>query len=254
MKLAYDLRGSGPTVIILHGLFGSKENWTTMAEWLSQDYRVCTMDLRNHGESPHAQTMGYEEMAADVFETLEDLAKGPVVLLGHSMGGKVAMVGALRFPALVGHLIVADIAPREYPSTHESILRALEEVEAAEIGSRREAEEILARHIDSRAVRLFLLKNLTRVEADRYRLRLNVDAISRCYDEIRTWRIEAESYNGPVLVLRGERSSYVPHEDPGMFRPWFPHTRVRTIAGTSHWLHAEAPEAFRNEVLAFLDS
>ncbi len=252
MKLAYDVRGSGPTVVILHGLFGSKENWSSIDEWLSQYFRVCAMDLRNHGASPHADTMGYDEMANDVFDTLNDLSTDSVALLGHSMGGKVAMVGALRFPGLVRRLIVVDIVPREYPSSHESILRALRAVSAADVGSRRDAEEILAQYIDNRAVRLFLLKSLARVDGNRYQLRLNVDALSRCYAEIRSWRIEAEPYRKPVLVLRGERSSYVPDEDPEPFRPWFPDAQVHTIPRTSHWLHAEAPEAFRSEVAAFL--
>jgi pimeloyl-ACP methyl ester carboxylesterase len=198
--------------------------------------------------------MDYEEMAEDVFDTLDDLSTDSIALLGHSMGGKVAMVAALRFPGLVGRLIVADIAPQEYPSSHQSILQALQAVDDAEIGSRREAEEILAQYIDNRAVRLFLLKSLKRGEGDRYQLALNVDGIARCYDGIRSWGIHAEPYEERVLVLRGDRSSYIPDEDPGRFQPWFPNATVRTIPGASHWLHAEAPEAFRREVREYLSS
>jgi len=257
--------GSGTPLLILHGLFGSGDNWRSLAKDFSGQARVILVDMPNHGSSPHTDDMHYEAMAAAVRELIEALGLDPVVLLGHSMGGKVAMALALSSPELVRGLVVADIAPRGYPPRHHEIIAAMQEVAAAAPSSRRKADEILSARIPSRAVRSFLLKSLephpdgtpdgdggTSDGDGGYGWRLNIDAIADCYEHLVSWPDIEGRYEGPVLFIGGGKSDYVEPDDIDDIQRLFPHAALESIDDAGHWLHVEQRETFTELVLSFL--
>lgn len=263
--------GEGPPVVILHGLFGSAENWQTIARLLASNYHVAAVDLRNHGESPHAPEMSYRDMAADVIETVDTIGFDSVHLVGHSMGGKVAMTAALRNPDRVASLCVVDIAPKPYPPHHREILDAMHALEDADTRSRAEADEVLATGIPDAAVRAFLLKSVRADDEGRYRWTLNLHAITQSYDDIAGWppgegtppdegmppgegRPPDEGrYTGPTLFLRGALSDYVTEADVEAARMRFPAARLVTVEGAGHWVHAEQRSAFVQRLVRFLE-
>ncbi|MFW6330068.1 MAG: alpha/beta fold hydrolase [Alkalispirochaetaceae bacterium] len=246
-------RQSGSTpLVILHGLFGSGDNWKSIARELAIDRLVIAPDLPNHGASPHTDRFDYREVARDVAEFLKALSLPPVVLLGHSMGGKVAMSLALQEPELVEALLVVDIAPRAYPPRHQEEFEAMDLVRREGAGSRREAEEIMARLIDLRAVRAFLLKNYVPREDGGYRWRLNLDGLWSHYQQVADWPDHTGTFDSPVLVIRGGRSPYIREEDSDGFERLFPGYRLETIEEAGHWLHAEAKEEFLKITARFL--
>ncbi len=256
--LHYQEMGSGTPLVILHGLFGSGENWRSLAKDFSGQARVILVDMPNHGASPHTDDMHYETMAAAVRELIEELGLDPVVLLGHSMGGKAAMALALSSPELVRGLVVADIAPRSYPPRHHEIIAAMQEVAAAAPRSRRDADGILAARIPSKAVRSFLLKSLephpdgTPDGDGGYGWGLNIDAIADCYEHLISWPEIEGRYEGPVLFIGGGKSDYVEPEDIDDIRRLFPHAALESIDDAGHWLHVEQRETFTELVLSFL--
>ena len=197
---------SGETVMILHGLFGSGDNWHAVGQTLSARYRVLLPDLPNHGESPHVEDMSYPVMTASLVETLDDMNVERVHLIGHSMGGKVAMAFALRYPERVASLVVVDIAPRTYPGYHRDIIATMRKVPVETLTARNGADPYLAEGIPNRGVRAFLMKNLVRREdGEGYAWRLNLPVIQAQYDHLSSWP-EPEagaSYDGPVLFVGG---------------------------------------------------
>lgn len=241
-------------LVILHGLFGSGDNWKTIARELAAERRVIVPDLPNHGSSPHTGRFDYREVADDVASFLEGLGLPQVLLLGHSMGGKVAMSLALRRSELVGALIVADIAPRAYEPRHQEEFEAMELVRREGAGNRREAEEVMSRHIESRAIRAFLLKNYVPTDSGGYRWRLDIDGLRNHYREVSDWPDHEGAYAGPALVIRGGRSPYVSEEDHSAFGALFPNYRIETIDEAGHWLHAEAKETFLRLTRQFISS
>lgn len=245
--------GKGPALVLLHGLFGMLDNWQTLARKWADTRRVVLVDLRNHGRSPHQSDMNYDLMAHDVAELLEELGIDNCDLLGHSMGGKVAMQVALTFPELVDRLIVVDMAPRRYRPGHDSIFAALESLDTAAITSRQEAAEALGRHITDPGIQLFLLKNLARDPAGGYRWRMNLPAIKAAYPQlIDPVGNAGESFGKPVLFVRGGKSGYVQDEDWPLIEILFPAAKLATVENAGHWVHAEAPEAMLNLVDTFL--
>lgn len=248
----YDSSRPGPPVVILHGLFGSGDNWHTVAKELTELAPVIAVDLPNHGESPHTGRFDYREVADDVGAFLLELGIDRCYLLGHSMGGKVAMSLALRRPEMVAALVVADIAPKQYPSRHQEEFQAMEDVRAAGAGNRREADGVMAERIDSRAIRAFLLKNYREGPSGEYEWRFNLDGVREHYGEISAWPEHGgAAYEGPVLFLTGGRSPYVSSEDEAPARALFPRLELRTIADAGHWLHAERREEFLTRVKEF---
>ncbi len=243
---------SDEPLLILHGLFGSLDNWHTVAGRLAEERWTVTVDLRNHGGSPHSPDFSYPLLAEDVAEVIDHLGAERAAVLGHSMGGKAAMELALSRPARVTRLIVVDIAPKRYPPHYEDLRDAMLSVDFETIGSRREAEAALARRIPDKALRLFLLKNLSRDDRGRFHWELDLPSIAANFDEI--WAaIDGErSYSGPVLFLRGARSTYILEEDLSSIRRLFPRALLETIAGAGHWVHAEQPEALIGVVGSFL--
>lgn len=259
MRLNTRRGGDGQPVVILHGLFGSAENWQTIARLLGGAYHVVAVDLRNHGESPHAPGMSYSAMAADVIETIDGIGIDSVHLVGHSMGGKVAMTVAVTHPDRVRSLCVVDIAPKPYPPHHREILDAMQALETTDARSRAEADAVLATGIADAAVRAFLLKSVRADDEGRYRWTLNLHAITEGYEEIADWPSDEGTppvegtYSGPTLFLRGSLSDYVTAADVETARTWFPACRLVTVDGAGHWVHAEKRSEFVQRLVRFLE-
>lgn len=242
--------GDGLPLVVIHGLLGSADNWRSHLRGWQQGRRVVAVDLRNHGRSPHAEGMGYGVMAEDVLATLARLGIERCHLLGHSMGGKVAITLARRHPERVASLVVADIAPVAYGHGHDAIFAALRAVEAAAPENRREVDAIMADHVPERAVRLFLATNLVRGEGA-MAWRVGLDAIEADYEAIRGVPEGEAPYEGPTLVIRGSRSTYVTDAMLPGLREVLPQAEIETLEA-GHWLHAEQPEAFQAAVGDFM--
>ncbi|PHK96467.1 alpha/beta hydrolase [Pseudoroseomonas rhizosphaerae] len=253
MRLRAVEMGEGAPLVLLHGLFGQAQNFASVQRMLAARRRVIALDLRNHGQSPHEEAMDYPAMAADVAETLAALGPGPVDLLGHSMGGKVAMTLALKEPALVSRLVVADIAPVGYPPAFRAYAEAMRALPLRPGLTRREADAALAAAVPSAGVRGFLLQNLD-LNADPPAWRIGLGAIAEALPAIEAAPPlpEGARFEGPTLVLAGEASDYIRHEHRPLFRALFPAARFGTVKGAGHWLHAEKPEGFVAALLAFL--
>ncbi|MCB1671246.1 MAG: alpha/beta fold hydrolase [Gammaproteobacteria bacterium] len=237
---------AGPPLLVLHGLFGNLRNWSWHAAELASEFSVYGLDLRNHGESPHTDSMSYAEMAGDVLEFLESRALADVNLLGHSMGGKVAMQLALGSPQRVRRLLVADIAPVAYAEErgdHENVFQGLLAVDPGSLASRAEAEEVLSAHISEFAVVKFLASNLVR-EAHGYRWRFNLKALHANYARLREGVVADGVFENPTLFIKGALSNYITQQDWPRIQLLFPAARIKTMMGAGHWLHAEKPQVF----------
>ena len=243
MRLNSVEAGEGPPVVLLHGLFGAAQNWGGIQRRLAAWYRVLAIDLRNHGSSPHAAAMDYPAMAADVAETIAGVTAAPAAVVGHSMGGKVAMALALAEPQLVSRLVVADIAPVAYPPALRPYVAAMQAITLRPGLTRRDAEAALAETIPEPGIRAFLVQNL-RLQDDPPSWRLGLDAIAAAMPELEGFPEFSTAYAGPVLVLAGERSGYVRPAHEPRFRALFPAVRFASVAGAGHWLHAENPAGF----------
>lgn len=240
-------------IVILHGLFGSGDNWHAIAAKLREHAHVLLPDLPNHGQSLHTEEMGYELMAEAVAETLDARDVRQVHIMGHSMGGKVAMVFALRYPERVRSLLVVDIAPRTYPAYHQSIIEAMRQVPVADLTARNQADEYLAQGISERGVRAFLMKNLVKADDEPgYKWRINLPVIAKRYTSISSFPEIDGSYSGPVLFVAGGTSPYLHGIEPGDLKGLFPEAEVETIPAAGHWVHAEARERFLSSVISFI--
>lgn len=254
LRLSYKKYGKGDPFVILHGLFGASGNWHTLARSVfCRYYTVYTLDLRNHGRSPHADAIDYPHMAADLRRFLDDHGLDNVHLMGHSMGGKAAMELALSAPERVDKLIVVDIAPKAYPPYHTDILEALMDVDLSKMNSRVDVDHALADRIPDPAVRRFLLKNLSyNSDKKSYGWDLNLEAINGNYGALNDGISNGRKYEGPTLFLRGGDSGYVKEEDKDAIRELFPAAEFETIENAGHWVHADKPEAFADRVRSFL--
>ena len=256
MKLFYRLFGSGKPVIILHGLFGISDNWVTFARQLSQHCAVYIPDLRNHGQSPHSPVFNFSSMEDDLLELIEDCDLHEIFLVGHSMGGKIAMLFAIHHPELVKKLVVVDIGLSKSPpgSEHQMLLDAMMEVDFSGVKSRSDIDEQLKSKIPSQKLRLFLLKNIYWRDRDKLDWRPNLKVINESLATIfEGIRIEGQ-FPSPALFIRGGRSNYVPDSDIAEIKARFPGASVETIADASHWVHADAPGEFFRLVNSFLFS
>lgn len=255
---------SGPAVVALHGLFGSGDNLAGLAAELADEYRVLLPDLRNHGRSPWSETTTLAAMAGDIKALLDREQLEQAVLVGHSLGGKVAMELALQAPERVSALIVADIAPVAYPPHHQTIFEGLAAVEQAAVRWRTDADSVLAQHVEDPMVRGFLLKSLAAEigpatseggavqPGDRvFHWRFNWHVLQRDYEELGA-APEGAPFPGPALFIKGEQSNYILPEHETEIRKRFPHFEFRMIAGTGHWLHAEKPVIFNRLVRDFM--
>lgn len=251
VKLNYKKMGSGEPLLILHGLLGSLDNWQTVGRQLSEQWKVYLIDQRNHGKSPHTETMDYEVMAADMERFMDDHNIARAHLLGHSMGGKTVMQFALTRPDRVKKLMVADMGPKQYPHGHDQIFKALFALDPKKMESRTEAEEKLKFYIHEPPVLFFLLKNLDRTP-DGFEWKINLDGIYKSYDHILEEITAAEPFNGATLFIRGEKSQYIQDGDLPEIEKLFPHYQLKTLKGAGHWVHAEAQDAFLKTVEDFL--
>ncbi len=252
MDLHYESCGKGRPLIILHGLFGTLENWRTLSKTFGQSFQVFAVDQRNHGHSPHSTIFNYQVMAEDVWEFMQQRNLPSAYLLGHSMGGKVAMQVATTYPEAVDKLIVVDIAPKGYPPEHNDILDALHALDLRALRTRQEADAALARRIQEASLRQFLLKNLERDASGAFRWRINLEALSANYHEVLKGLETDYVYGKPTLFIRGDRSGYIKEDDITIIRAIFPHALLVTIPGVGHWMHVEAPQVFVSIVLDFL--
>ncbi len=252
MKLNFKKSGSGPPLVILHGLFGSLDNWFSIAKELFEHYTLYLVDQRNHGDSPHADEWNYAVMVEDLKELLNSEGLEKIYLMGHSMGGKTVMNFAITYPERVEKLIVADIAPRYYPIHHQSILEGLNALNLSEIKSRKEADDQLAKYISELGIRQFLLKSLTR-DSDGFTWKINLPVIAKNIENVGEALPEGEKYEGPTLFLAGANSNYIQQKDMADMERFFPNYELEFIADAGHWLHAEQPHAVVEEMRRFFE-
>jgi esterase len=243
--------GHGDPLVLLHGLFGSARNFGTVQREFAQRHRTIALDLRNHGASPHDPDMRYATMAVDVLQTLDQLSALPATLLGHSMGGKVAMHAALTQPDQIARLIVADIAPVAYPPRNHATAAALASLALSPGMTRAEADAGLAEAVPDPAMRAFLLQNLQLGSAPAWRI--GISEIATALPEIEGWDALADArYSGPTLFIAGATSDYIRPEHRPSIRALFPNARFVTLKNAGHWLHADNPSGFVAVVEAFL--
>lgn len=253
LDLHHTQQGSGPPLLLLHGLFGSLENLAQQARHLAKTHEVYSVDLRNHGKSPHDPRMDYPSMVEDVLRLMDQLNLHFTSIMGHSMGGKLAMQLALSAPERFDKLLVIDIAPRHYQHNHDGIFEGFRAVVQEKPKNRQEAECVLAHHIPSPGVRHFVMKNLLRDPAGGFRVRLNAEALEKSYPVLAKWPEADSVFEGPSLFIKGANSEYLTHADKERILSLFPHARAKTIRGAGHWPHTEKPVAFKKVVLNFFN-
>lgn len=239
-------------IVILHGLFGSSDNWLTQAKLFSSDYKVFTVDQRNHGQSPHDDTWDYKSMVSDLNTFFEDHHINDAIVIGHSMGGKTAMNFALAHPDKVSKLIIVDISPRYYDLEHYTILEGLNAMNLAEITSRNEADAQLSQYVPEPDVRQFLLKNLQRKAEGGFSWKINLPVISKNLSNIGVDLLYKGTFDKPTLFIRGGRSRYVPDADWPRIQEVFPNALLETM-DTGHWVQAEKPQEFVDIVKRWVD-
>ena len=243
-----------PKLLILHGLFGSGDNWRSHAKALATSWDVWVADMPNHGRSDRLEDPSYRQVSARLWAALDELGLANVAIIGHSMGGKAAMMMALDRPERVDALVVVDIAPVRYPAWHHREIAALKAVVTAAPQGRKTADAVLAEYVDNVSVRMFLLKSWAPRGDGSYQLQLAIDVIEAHYDVISGWPQPDLRYDGPMLVVRGGASEYVLAEHDASFARHFSRRQTATIAGAGHWLHAERRDEFLTLVARFLPS
>ncbi len=256
MHLYFKELGRGRPLVMLHGLFGSSDNWMGVAAKFAERMQVFLPDLRNHGLSPHSDEMTWSAMADDVVEFLDAQNLSRANILGHSLGGKMAMQLALNFPERVEKLVVVDIAPRANPPEHETIFKALLALDLKQFHSRREMEDALAPDIPDLALRRFLLKNLKSSLAagtQQFEWKINLRGLYENYPRLLQAISSKEPFAKPALFLRGGKSHYILDSDSPLIHQLFPQAKIETIAKANHWVHADAPGEFVQAVLNFLE-
>lgn len=250
VALHYEESGGGLPVIIMHGLFGSLANWRGVARSLSAHYRVINLDVRNHGQSAWADDLSYGALAADVLALMDQLGLERARLLGHSLGGKLAMVLADTAPERFTHLAVVDIAPKTYPAWHQEVFSALRAVNLTQLRSRDAASAMMSTHVFDPAVRAFLTANLVH-NPQGWRWRFNIDALQAAYPTVSDMPPLNGFFCGATLFVRGEYSAYIADTDRPILAQSYPQGCLHTLAGARHWPHIEAPEAFLQTIKQF---
>ncbi|UKN01109.1 alpha/beta fold hydrolase [Paracrocinitomix mangrovi] len=251
MKLHYRTIGEGKPLFILHGLFGSSDNWQTLGKKFGEYFKVYFVDQRNHGHSPHSDEFDYDLMVEDFHELVEDLGENNINILGHSMGGKTAIGFAAKYPELIDKMIVADISHKGYPMHHDIIIEGLESLDLDTIKSRTEADQELAKKIDNWGVRQFLLKNLYWKEKGQLAWRINLPVLVEQMPNIIS-EIPFETIDTDTLFIRGAKSNYILESDYDEIHHKFPFSKIHTLDDAGHWVHAESPDEFYDAVMRFL--
>lgn len=249
------IEGSGTPLLILHGFLGMLDNWKTLgSQFAEEGFEVHLIDQRNHGKSFWSNDFNYDFLSEDLNNYMDDHRLKEAIILGHSMGGKTAMQFAVEHPEKTLKLVVADIAPKFYPPHHQPIIDALLQIDLPSLKSRGEADKELAKHIKDFGTRQFLLKNLYWVEKGKLGFRFNLDVLSERMPEIGENIGSTESYSGPTLFLRGDRSEYIQEADREVIKKHFPKATIEVIDQAGHWLHAENPKQFYEKSMVFLKS
>ncbi len=244
---------NGPDFVVLHGLFGSGKNWRSFAGSLEEDFQVWTLDARNHGDSPHADSMSYQQMAEDVVRFFDENELENVILLGHSMGGKTAMQLALQFPDRIAALIVVDIAPVCYDHQQKQLklIEAMQGLHLAAEMSRSDIEKKLALKIPEKRLLSFLMTNLYR-QNGQFQWRIGLEQIAAGMPYLLNYPEVNSVFEGPVQFIGGENSAYLKFEYHALIRKKFPESRITMLKNCGHWLHIEQPAAFQKTVNEFL--
>lgn len=247
------IEGQGKPLLIVHGFLGMSDNWKTLSsQYALQGFQTHSIDLRNHGKSFHSDTFNYESMVEDVMDYCSFHQLKSIALLGHSMGGKVAMLLATTYPELVSKLIVADIGPKFYPPHHQTILAALNAVDFLKKPTRSDVETIVAGYISDFGTRQFLLKNLYWQELGQLAFRFNLEVFNKEINQIGKALPFENHFDKQTLFLRGDKSDYILDADFETIQHHFPKAIIQTIANAGHWLHAENPTEFFEKTINFL--
>lgn len=253
MLLHSNISGKGKPFIFLHGFLGMSDNWKTLGTKFSElGYETHLIDQRNHGRSFHSDDFNYELMVQDLKTYIDGHKLKDIILLGHSMGGKTAMLFAVEFPELIDKLIIADISPRYYPTHHDAILKGLTSLEFDILKSRGEADDALKRFVPDVGTRQFLLKNLYWETKEKLALRMNLEALKENVNEVGEALPMGSKFEKDTLFLRGDRSEYISPQDEGIIKIHFPKANIETISNAGHWLHAENPTEFFEVVNDFI--
>ena len=253
MTLHSNIIGEGKPFIILHGFLGMGDNWKTLAKHFSEsNFEVHLVDQRNHGRSLHSDDFDYELLAEDLKTYCQTNNLEDIILLGHSMGGKTAMLFASKYPELLSKLIVADISPRYYPIHHDAILDGLSQLDFTTIKTRGEADQVLSNYVSDTGTRMFLLKNLYWVKKGQLGLRINLQSLKEHVSEVGEALPIHATFNKDTLFLRGDRSEYIAEADEAIIHRHFPNAKITTISNAGHWLHAENPKDFYTAVMNFI--
>jgi len=251
MKLFFREAGQGTPLIILHGLFGSSDNWYSLSKVFAANFRVFTIDQRNHGQSPHSADHDYKLLTEDLEEFINDQKLDKPIILGHSMGGKTAMNFAIKNPDKTGRLIVVDIMPKSYPLHHDHILLGMKSLDLTNLQSRGDAEKILAEKIPKVDERQFIMKNLSRDEQQKFEWKINLEALDANIEKMGESIQYEGQYTGPTLFIKGAKSKYYASGDEATVAKYFPNTKWVTL-DTGHWVQAENPKDFAKAVLEWV--
>jgi esterase len=252
IELNYKEFGQGNPVIILHGLFGTLDNWQTIGRQLGEHFNVYTIDQRNHGRSPHTDDFNYTILANDLQYFMESHWIYKAHIVGHSMGGKTAMKFAIQYPDMVDKLVILDIAPKNYAGGHEEILDTLNAIDLNKIQDRKEAEALMMERIPTFGTRQFLLKNLTRnAETQAFEWKMNLPVLQKEYQHI-LGNISDGKYDGETLFVRGRNSDYIQDAEIDDINKYFPNMTLETIEDAGHWIHADQPKVLLDMVQQFL--
>ena len=250
MKLHYRKYGEGQPIVILHGLFGSSDNWQTLGKKFAENFEVYLVDQRNHGHSPKSNEFNYQLLSDDLYKLITYLELENIILIGHSMGGKTVMTFTQQHPEFIEKLIVVDIGPKAYPMHHKIILEGLNSLDLSSIKSRGQADKQLSQYIEDVGVKQFLLKNLYWVEKGQLGWRINIPVLEEKMPDIIA-AIPDEIVGTPTLFIRGEKSNYIIEDDFQNIYDQFPSSEIETIYDAGHWVHAENPFSFYNMVMDF---
>ncbi|AUC86237.1 alpha/beta hydrolase [Polaribacter sp. ALD11] len=245
-------KGEGIPLLILHGYFGMSDNWKTLGNQFSEDFEVHLIDQRNHGRSFHEDEFNYEVLVEDLFNYIQHHKLEKVYIIGHSMGGKTAMLFAVTYPELVEKLIVVDISPREYQPHHNAILAGLNSIDFSVDNSRGKVDKKLATLIPELGVRQFLLKNVYWVEKGQLGFRFNLESLTENNSEVGDALPPFTVFEKETLFLKGEKSNYITENEEPIIEAHFPNSKIVEIKNAGHWLHAENSKQFYSEVCAFL--
>lgn len=253
MKLFYRKKGNGKPLIVIHGLLGSSDNWVTISKSFAKNFLVFMIDLRNHGRSPHSDEFTIEAMMDDLLEFLKDQQLESAVVLGHSLGGWVAMNFAIRHPDKVDKLIIEDFTPQKYQNNLIGFMQWLLNWDISGIKSLREADRQLAEVFKELSVRGFIMKNLQRIKDGHFEWKPNLKAIYNHLDQVSGTLDENQTFEKPTLFIRGGNSDYIQPQDEGLIKKYFPQAKLKTIAGAGHWVHVDNSDGFVRVVIDFLE-